>query len=154
MEGLKFVGEILGINNNNYLNIKDNPNNRWAGSIGIDIKGHAIFRHPVYCFRAATKIMWEKQKSGKNTILSLIKSFAPEEDGNDPVEYAANVALRLGISEDMPLNLFDSDGRVMRPQLLVELFDAMMVQELMAGWICDQYVVLSGIAYYVRDFVK
>lgn len=57
-----------GIRNNNWLNIKYSPRNRWKGQVGND-GTFCIFSDPVFGIRAARKILKSYLKRNKDLTL-------------------------------------------------------------------------------------
>lgn len=111
-----------GIRNNNPGNIERN-NTNWQG-MATDQTGDnrfIVFSSPVYGIRAMARILGNYQRLyGIDTVYGLIDRWAPAEDDNDTVAYAAHVADELGVSE------FDS---ISVAEYLPELIPAMIKHE-------------------------
>lgn len=86
-----------GYRNNNPLNINyydsyGNMANDWKGQIGVEPSGRfAQFMTMEHGYRAALISMRTKIGRGLNTIGSIINSWAPAKDGNNPVAYTNRV---------------------------------------------------------------
>lgn len=96
----------IGIRNNNPLNIRATANSRknpWVGQNG-DEGGFVRFIKPEYGFRAGARLLDTYLSQGVNTLAAIIAKWAPKEDGNDPVKYAANVSKWTGIPTYQPIN--------------------------------------------------
>ena len=122
--------ETVGTRNKNFLNIKNNPDNPWNGSIGTDRQGHAIFDDPVYGIRAAIinlRSYWFIHE--RRTILAIIERWAPEDAGNNPIQYADFVSSRLGVDKTNVLNLFDEERSIKDKNQLEKLIKAMAEYE-------------------------
>ncbi|PCI44020.1 MAG: structural protein [Proteobacteria bacterium] len=105
-----------GIRNNNPLNIRYSPANRWQGQIGVDDKGFVIFRSPELGVRAAFKILESYRKKGIDTIKDIIYRWAPPEDNNDTKTYINSV------SKIIDKNSF---SKIVTPQDKISLLVAM-----------------------------
>ena len=78
-----------GLRNNNPLNINAAG---WKGEIGVD-GSEAIFSNTIFGFRASAMELLRYQNTyGLTTINDIVARWAPVEDGNNPVSYAAAVA--------------------------------------------------------------
>ena len=61
----------LGVRNNNWLNIRYNPNNDWVGQTGGDKNNYAQFEDPIYGLRAADRVLENYgKKHGINNLNS------------------------------------------------------------------------------------
>lgn len=87
--------------NNNPGDLKP-PNgagNFWAGQVGVDSEGFAIFATANDGWAALmTNIRAHIARHPGQTILQWIESYAPASDGNDPASYAAAIAAAVGSS--------------------------------------------------------
>lgn len=121
-------GELpRGIRNNNPLNIRDNPDNKWDGLIGVDDKNFCRFDTPEMGYRAATKILMSYARRGIVTLRDVIHTWTPpngvDADGNsytNPTEsYLRGVSEKTGISEN----------EVIEPDYYPQLLKAMTYHE-------------------------
>lgn len=88
----------LGWLNNNPLNVKGKD---WAGQVGNDPLGHAVFSHPYYGLRAGAKTLKKYQEQGINTLTGIIDKWAT---GNKAA-YVAFLAKRLNIQPDDKIDI-------------------------------------------------
>jgi len=102
-ENAKYPRGTPAWRNNNPGNIKNGPFARNCGGIGQDELGFAVFPTYEKGF-AALKLLVTNAATGKSdiykptdTILQFFKKYAPAEDDNDPLSYATEVALKLGV---------------------------------------------------------
>lgn len=93
----------LAVRNNNPLNIRFG-NNAWAGKGADNGTGFENFDTPDHGFRAGLKLIKNHISNGDNTLSSLIKTWAPASDNNNPAQYAQAVSKETGIPVDAPLN--------------------------------------------------
>ena len=152
---------ILGLDDRNYWNVK--PNNLadpWEGTVGYDDFGHAIFIDPIYSGRAAIRTLAQKIKNGLTTLLQIMESYAPRDDGNDPAGYAKFLADRLSekigdrFTVDQELALFHDDGRIKSPHLLRALLEAMAEMECYRGFEICPHITRSAMALYEKNFCQ
>jgi len=102
------VSQQTGYKNNNWLNVRFNPNNNWVGQTGADDGGYAQFQNPLYGLRAADKVLENYGARHKiNTIKDAITRFAPPSDNNPTDNYINFVAREVGISSDAQIDLQD-----------------------------------------------
>jgi hypothetical protein len=113
--------DTLGFKQNNPLNMRPLPNQLWHGQSGT-ANGFCVFTDVRWCFRAWL-IEAHSYRSAWNckTVFDYIEHYAPEGDGNDPVAYAAEVEIFMGLR---PGEAFDLDARALdfcKGQMLVEI---------------------------------
>lgn len=151
------MSSYRGINNRNPLNCKTNGANEWAGCVGVDELGHCVFAHEMYSVRAACRNLAQYQKWGANTLAKIFAIYAPSDDPNahnQPNDYAAFVAARVGHAADSFFSLFsDPGGHVLDPSLLADVINAMIEFENFSGLRYPQETIISGIIMYEKDFV-
>lgn len=106
----------LGIRNNNYLNIKNNPRKPWQGLESVDPHGHTVFRSPEWGLRAAIinlRTYWFAY--GLRTVRDIIGRWAPADDTlgsvagnphNSPSEYTDFVCQQGDFRPGQNLELF------------------------------------------------
>ena len=140
---------------NNPLNIKNNPANRWAGSLGENAVGTAIFSSPSMGVRAAMRCLQKKYLAGKTTLLAIISDWAPADDtqgslpgrpANDPADYARYVGDRIGFSIDEKL---PDPSDVLAWARIVK---AMSHYEM--GVDCPWSEVLIGVGLWAHEFLE
>lgn len=154
----------MGLKSKNPLNVKQTrPHDPWRGTIGVDSRGHVQFDDEIFGIRAAVRTLAAKYNKGKVTIAAIIADWAPASDTigsipgnpqNDPGEYAAFVAERMGWAVDVRLGLFEPSGRTRWPGLLIDMLEAMIEYENGVGTHLPMSKILHGIAEYYRDFVE
>ena len=118
-----------GERNNNPGNIAFNPRNRWRGQLGIEAPAHpgeaprfAAFDCPENGIRAIAKLLLRYRRAeGLQTVRGLLGRWAPAVE-NDAAAYCDDVARRLAVAADAPLDLAD-------PALLQELVAAIIRHE-------------------------
>lgn len=143
---------LKSITGKNPLNVK-NGADLWEGSVGSDEKGHAIFIHESYCFRAGCRILSVYQNEHKcHTLNEIFERWAPVTDGNNPVAYAKFVAQKMGIHQDEPILLFHADGAIASEAHLEDMLNAMTEMEVCTGYQVPLEVVNSGMALYVKTW--
>lgn len=84
------------VKNNNPLNIRFNPANKWTGQTGQDSKGFVVFSNPVYSVRAVFKLLNTYATKGVTTLEQIISRYAPPNE-NDTENYIKFVSTQLGI---------------------------------------------------------
>lgn len=121
----------LANRNNNPLNIRYSDANNWAGKGGDNGTGFEQFDTADHGFRAGLKLIRNHISNGKDTISSLVRTWAPKGDGsNNPVQYAQGVSKDTGIPLDQRLNPDD-------PKQMTAIARAMSKQEGYAGAVPD-----------------
>lgn len=135
---------------------------QWKGMIGVDARGHAIFLTMQNGIRAAVRVLAQKARNGKNSIVAICADWAPADDtigsipgapANDPDEYAHYVAMVMEASTDAPLGIFGANGTILDYMRLVTLIIAMSQFE-NSHWSPKVSEILGGIAEYQADFVE
>ncbi len=113
--------QVRGVRNNNPLNIR--VGNDWQGEAIISKDAEfETFKHAKYGFRAGAKLLRNYQnRYGLVTVRDIIHRFAPPNE-NDTKNYSGFVADKIGVSEDAPINLADSE-------LLARMLHAMSIME-------------------------
>jgi hypothetical protein len=99
-----------GIRNNNPLNIRLNPENRWQGRVSPKLNSDSAFEQfqdPVMGLRAAAVLLiTHYDRRHLDTIRKLVEVWAPPNE-NDTEAYARCVAEESGFGIDEPLDLHD-----------------------------------------------
>lgn len=145
---------IRGINNRNPLNVK-NGKDPWAGSMGHDEKGHAIFADPIYSVRAVVRQLAQYQLRDKlESLQDIYRAYAPADDGNEPDEYAVIVGLAIKARTNSAISLFFKDGHVRDKDQMFLIIDAMLQVECFAGYELPPETIRAGIVLYERDFCE
>lgn len=80
---------VLGVRNNNPLNIRYSSSNNWLGQTGSN-RGFCVFASPEYGFRAAAVLVRNYYKSGYTSISEIIRRWAPPTE-NDTKSYIDGV---------------------------------------------------------------
>lgn len=94
-----------GIRNNNPGNIRFNQTVNWAGQIGKDSDGFAVFSHMFYGIRALTIDLLNKyHEDGLLTVHDIITKYAPPEE-NDTQAYINRVCNYMSVAPDDLLNM-------------------------------------------------
>lgn len=102
----------LGIRNNNPLNIRYNPANKWIGQ-GEPNGGFCTFDTPVDGIRAAAVLIQNHyDKRGAASIRALVSIWAPAQE-NDVGSYVESVCQRSGLTADEALDFHNYEH--MRP---------------------------------------
>jgi hypothetical protein len=114
---------IRGLRNNNPLNIRHNPANKWVGQAPEQKDREFVtFVSMPYGIRAAVVILmnyWDKR--GLRTVREMIATWAPSSE-NDTDAYVRQVCLLSGLKANDTANVYD-------PDTLFALLDAMIVVE-------------------------
>lgn len=79
----------LGIANNNPLNIRYSPINRWRGQTGCN-RGFCTFTSMKYGIRAALVLLRNYKRRGIESISGIISTWAPSNE-NDTQSYISTV---------------------------------------------------------------
>ena len=97
--------------NNNPGNIIDSPFAKTQpGYLGSDGK-FAKFESPEHGETAMHNLLSDYQKRGFNTPSSIIGRWAPPSDNNDTASYVAQVAKKLGVGPNDPIDVSDPNVR-------------------------------------------
>ena len=110
-EGFDVPGSIPNRNNNpGDLRPPNGAGNYWAGQIGVDSDGFAVFGTSDAGWNALyTNLNTHIGNNPTQTLADYIAQYAPANDGNDPTSYADNVAAALGVdSSDQLGDIFSS----------------------------------------------
>lgn len=79
----------LGVANNNPLNIRYSPMNKWKGQTGCN-RGFCTFTSMELGFRAALVLLRNYVRRGLNTPALIVKTWAPDNE-NDTKSYIQHV---------------------------------------------------------------
>jgi len=92
------------VRNNNPGNVKAIPGKPWAGQIGKDYRGFAIFKNEIYGIRAAIKNVRDYGKVyGTNNLRDLVEKYAPRNENNTN-SYISSLSERTGYHPDQELD--------------------------------------------------
>jgi len=111
-----------GFRNNNPGNLNFVGQTGATMETGVDHPRFARFRTMDDGLRAMASQLGRYGDRGKNTLRSIISTYAPKSDNNDPAGYAGQVSRRLGIGIDTPLDLHD-------PETVSRVMDGMIRRE-------------------------
>lgn len=148
----------LGEKNKNPWNVKNDMRDPWLGSMGQDKKGHAIFVDNSFSARAVCRTLAQKFLGGKRSVIEIFESYAPRDDGNDPVKYAKFVCsyisdlLRQDFNIGHVFPLFKEDGKIGNEHILRYFMEAMAKYENYADYEVNPLDVAIGMMYFRRDF--
>ena len=93
-----------GIRNNNPLNIRRNPRNRWQGLREEQTdKSFCQFTEMKWGLRAAIRLMENYIRQGLQTPRQIIGRWAPPTE-NDTASYVRKACQRAGLMPDEPVN--------------------------------------------------
>lgn len=123
----KLTNKPRGIRNNNPLNIRDNPNNKWDGLIGVDEKGFCKFVTPEHGYRAAAKTLMSYKRRNIVTLRDIIYTWTPPNGMDNNGDAYTNPTLKYleGVSEKTGINA----GEAVEEQFYPQLFAAMTIHE-------------------------
>lgn len=145
----------LGERNRNPMNVKDDLLDPWQGSIGIDDKGHAIFRDESWSVRAAVRILSRYCVDyGFKTLREVFGRYAPTSDGNQPDMYANFVSGEMNFPGRRPLNLFRDNYSIKAPVRLRKMIALMAEYENYRGYEFPKGALDKGIEKYLASFAK
>ena len=117
----------VGLNNNNPANVKVlTGDKKWAGQIGEDSQGHAIFIHPYFGLRAAATVLRNYQLLyGIDSIHKIIMRFVePNFDKNgldNRLKYVKFVSDRLGIGANEKIDISKMIPQILEAMVNYEL---------------------------------
>ena len=99
------------VRNNNPLNMKESADWKGERTLNLD-KTFEEFKTPEYGFRAAFINLSQYLENGKNTVESIVSTWAPSpkrdgDDHNDTEEYIEYVADMMNISEFQEIGFND-----------------------------------------------
>ena len=93
-----------GIRNNNPLNIRRNPRNRWQGLREEQTdRAFCQFTEMKWGLRAAIRLMENYIRQGLQTPRQIIGRWAPPTE-NDTASYVRKACQRAGLTPDEPVN--------------------------------------------------
>jgi len=110
----------LNVRNNNPGNIRE-VGISWEGKTGSN-QGFTTFSSPEMGLRAMAKQIYANENRGKNTVASMVSTWAPPNE-NPTNSYISNVAARLGVDPNTPLQFQGN------PNLTAALMQAIIQQE-------------------------
>jgi hypothetical protein len=98
------ITQAKGIRNNNPGNLRYVAAIQWKGITGQDATGYATFDTAEDGVRAMGHNLRSYIARGLLTVTQIISTWAPSSE-NDTAAYIADVAGRLGVDPDQPLNV-------------------------------------------------
>lgn len=119
----------IGVRNNNPGNLRPLAQGRmWQGQTG-ESGGFAVFATPQAGMAAAEQnLIGYQTRHGLTTLNGMIARWAPKDDGNDPVAYAARVGAAVGVDPAAPIDIVKDGG--LRKRILSQMFQV----ELGGSW--------------------
>lgn len=110
----QFDSAALAVKNKNPMNIKTLDNDVWAGQIGEDAQGHAMFSSWEYGVRAgAFTLRSYAQKHNVDTVDKLVDRFA-EAKGQRHTAYVLYLCQQMGVDEDEKISLIEHMPKLLR----------------------------------------
>jgi hypothetical protein len=145
----------FGLRANNWPGLKGpNLSGRWPGQTGANPQHFARFDDPAFAIRAFVEIVRGYQENGLRSAAAILGRYSPpgdcsgapsvpaserREGGGCPENEAAapvtavRAARAVGLQPNDNLDIFGPDGRIMRPDRLRALIDAVVTQEIGAS---------------------
>jgi len=124
-EGLSSLGYTLGVyvpkglRNHNPGNLRYVATVQWNGQVGDDGTGYAVFDSDEHGVRALGHQLQTYAGRGITSVAQIISTYAPSSE-NDTQAYIADVAGRVGVDPNEPLDVY---------ALLPQLADAIIHHE-------------------------
>ena len=129
----------------------------YPGGVRVDKAGHAIFDTPAWGYRALIRNLRSYQREGHfSSLYQTFRTYAPKTDTigsipgakpNDPDGYARFVADRVAMRPDKPFEIF-LGGKIVKPELLKELVQAIVVMENGHRFNFDEAAYADGVRLY------
>ena len=112
--------ESRGIRNNNPLNIRRNPRNRWRGLRKEQTdKSFCQFTEMKWGLRAAIKLLDNYIRRGAQTPRQIISRWAPPSE-NDTASYVRKACQRAGLDPDFPVLFWADSKKLLRAMCWIE----------------------------------
>ena len=112
--------EPRGIRNNNPLNIRRNPANKWLGLRPVQADpSFCQFVSMEYGLRAAIKLMRNYIRNGANTPRLIITRWAPPGE-NQTDSYVQHACQRAGLDPDKPVSCWDDLRKLIKTMAWIE----------------------------------
>ena len=109
-----------GIRNNNPLNIRRNPANKWQGQRPVQTDPAFVqFLSDEWGFRAAAVILRNYRRKGICTVRQIISRWAPPSE-NRTARYISTVCQKTGFQPDTVIEGRVKEGLLLRAMALVE----------------------------------
>lgn len=99
MDNTNTQNQTPAVRNKNLGNLKD-PNTGQFRTFSSDVEGKSALYNDLTAKMTGTS---RTGLNGNSSLLEFSKIYAPASDKNDPVQYAANLANKLGVSPDTPI---------------------------------------------------
>lgn len=94
-----------GLRNHNPGNLRYVASIQWNGQQGDDGSGYAVFDTDEHGVRALAHQLQTYAGRGLTSVDQIISTFAPSTE-NDTAAYRADVANRVGVASDQPLDVY------------------------------------------------
>ena len=112
--------ESRGIRNNNPLNIRRNPRNRWRGLRKEQTdKSFCQFTEMKWGLRAAIRLMENYIRRGAQTPRQIISRWAPPSENNTS-GYITQACQRAGLDPDFPVLFWADSKKLLRAMCWIE----------------------------------
>ena len=112
--------ESRGIRNNNPLNIRRNPRNRWRGLRKEQTdKSFCQFKAMKWGLRAAIRLMENYIRRGAQTPRQIISRWAPPSENNTS-GYITQACQRAGLDPDFPVLFWADSKKLLRAMCWIE----------------------------------
>ena len=109
-----------GIRNNNPLNIRRNPRNRWKGLCQVqEDRAFCQFTEMKWGLRAAMKLMDNYVRQGCQTPRQIITRWAPPAE-NDTKGYVRQACQRAGLDPDAPVIIWGDLRKLIKAMAWIE----------------------------------
>lgn len=124
----------VSVRNKNPFNVKRlGKGEKWAGQIGVDRQGHAIFSSWEYGIRAAALTLRSySHRYNIDTVEKLVDRFA-QSQGKDRDTYISYIRRRLGVSQNEKIDLITRLPSLLRIMARYES-GVILPDELFAGY--------------------
>ena len=117
---MNYSKEPRGIRNNNPLNIRRNPRNRWRGLRKEQTdKSFCQFKAMKWGLRAAIKLLDNYIRRGAQTPRQIISRWAPPSE-NDTASYVRKACQRAGLDPDFPVLFWADSKKLLRAMCWIE----------------------------------
>ena len=117
---MNYSKEPRGIRNNNPLNIRRNPRNRWRGLRKEQTdKSFCQFTEMKWGLRAAIRLMENYIRRGAQTPRQIISRWAPPSENNTS-GYVTQACQRAGLDPDFPVLFWADSKKLLRAMCWIE----------------------------------
>lgn len=94
-----------GLRNNNPGNLRYVASVQWNGQVGDDGTGYAVFDTPEHGVRALGHQLQTYASRGLTSVAEIVSTYAPSNE-NDTQSYIDDVASRIGVDANQPLDVY------------------------------------------------